>query len=206
MMGRFTGHGGRAMQICPHHREDLAELDRRIRRERNAKQRDRYRAVRLALDGLPTATIMDKLDRSKNFVQRWCYFYRDGGLDALREKPRPGQPVLLPRDQEQALLERVRGQATETDGVCALRGEDVRRILAEQFGVKYSLSGVYELLHRLGLEPLRPRPRHRKNDPQAMQTWRDDAPLLFSKSATRTPTNKSKCGSRTKPASASKAR
>lgn len=194
------------MQIVAHCSQDVAELDRRIRRERNAKQRDRYRAVRLALGGLPTATIMDKLDRSKNFVQRWCYFYRDGGLDALHEKPRPGQPVLLPRDQEQVLLERVRAGATEADGVCALRGKDVRRLLAEQFGVKYSLSGVYELLHRLGLEPLRPRPRHRKNNPQAMQTWLDDAPFLSSKSATNTPTNKSKCGSKMKRVSASKAR
>jgi len=46
---------------------DLAELNRRVRVESNAKQRDRYRAVRLAIAGEPTGTIMDKLGRSNNF-------------------------------------------------------------------------------------------------------------------------------------------
>jgi hypothetical protein len=62
------------------------------------------------------------------------------------------------------------------------------------------------LRHRLGLEPLRPRPVHRKNDPQAMQQFLDDAPLLSNASVSNIPTNKSKSGSRTKHASANKAR
>ncbi|MCK0509629.1 helix-turn-helix domain-containing protein [Aromatoleum buckelii] len=33
----------------------------------------------------------------------------------------------------------------------AWRGEDIRGRLAEEFGVDYSLWGVYALLHRLGL-------------------------------------------------------
>lgn len=51
------------------------ELHRRIGKEANAKQRDRLRAVLLALEGKTTAEIMDKLGRNKNFVQRWVYFY-----------------------------------------------------------------------------------------------------------------------------------
>jgi hypothetical protein len=47
-----------------------------------------------------------------------------------------------------------------------LRGVDVQRILANEFGLLRSLSGVYHLLHRLGYSDLRPRPRHRKADPE----------------------------------------
>lgn len=79
------------------------------------------------------------------------------------------------------------------------------RILEAEFGVAYSLNGVYDLMHRLGLSCLKPRPRHRKADPQTQQRWLDDAPLLSSVYATNTPTSVSKCGSRTKHASASKA-
>ena len=32
-----------------------------------------------------------------------------------------------------------------------MRGEDIRQLLARQFGVAYSLNGVYDLLKRLGL-------------------------------------------------------
>ena len=58
------------------------------------------------------------------------------------------------------------GGATEADGgVCSLRGVDAVRILEAEFGVRYTLDGVYDLLHRLRLSCLVPRPRHRKNDP-----------------------------------------
>lgn len=52
------------------------------------------------------------------------------------------------------------------------------RILEKEFGVHYTLDGVYDLLHRLKLSCLVPRPRHRKNDPQVMRQWLEDAPLL----------------------------
>jgi len=70
------------------------------------------------------------------------------------------------------------GVSAADGGVCTLRGADARRILAQEFGVRYTLDGVYELLHRLRLSCLVPRPRHRKNDPQVMQQWLDSAPLL----------------------------
>ena len=80
------------------------------------------------------------------------------------------------------------------------------RILQAEFGVTYSLQGAYDLLHRLGYSYLRPRPRHRKNDPAAMQAWLKDAPLLPRASGTSTPTRRSRSGSRMKPASGRKAR
>ena len=59
------------MNICLRHPQDLDELTRRIHRERNVKQRDRYRAVRWALDGKSSCWIADKLDRGRASVQRW---------------------------------------------------------------------------------------------------------------------------------------
>ena len=194
------------MDIPLHHPNDLVELDRRIRQTLEAKQRDRYRAVRLALDGRDKPTIQAMLGRSKDFVERWCYRYRDHGLDALVPRKQTGRPPTLPRDQEQAFKQRILDGPTETDGVCTLRGKDAVRILAQEFGVSYTLEGAYDVLQRLGLSCLKPRPRHRKNDRQAMQQWRENAPLLSSASKNNIPTSKSKSGSRTKPASASRAR
>ncbi len=53
------------------------------------------------------------------------------------------------------------------DGVCRLRREDVRRIIAEELDVTYSLQAVYNKLHRLGYSCLAPRPRHEKQDSAA---------------------------------------
>ncbi len=168
------------MDVTTQHPNDIDELIRRIRNTRNAKQRDRYRAVLLAIRGLTAPQIMDKLDRSRAFVQRWTYIYRDHGLEAMYEKPRSGAPPKLRREDEQAFKDRLNGGPLETDGVCTLRGKDVQRILKEEFGARYTLDGAYAVLHRLGFSCLRPRPKHRKNDPQKMAQWVNDAPLVSS--------------------------
>ncbi len=192
------------MQISPHKRQDLQQLQDRIRLERNAKQRDRYRAVLLALEGCQTKTIMQMLGRSKNFVQRWSYAYRDGDIDAIAPQRPSGRPSKLTEIQEQQLRQRMLGGPTQDDGVCSLRGKDARRIIEQEFGVQYSLAGVYDLLHRLGFSSLQPRPKHRKNDPQAMQEWLEQAPLLSRQSEKNDQTKPLRYGSKTRLGSASR--
>ena len=192
------------MQIEQRRPGDRDELFWKASHETNAKQRDRYRAVALALHGYTTPQIRHMLARSKNFVQRWNYAYRDGGIGALLPKPNPGRPVKLSRQQEQAFKQRMLAGPTEEDIVCTLRAKDAFTILRQEFGVPYSLPGVYALLHRLGLSCLKPRPQHRKNDPKAMEQWLQQAPLLSSTSETNTPRKPSRSGTRTKPGSASK--
>lgn len=194
------------MDIVLLNAEDASALTALIRQTANAKQRDRLRAIELAIAGEETLSIMKMLGRSRGFVQRWCYVYRDEGLDAVRAKSPPGRPTRLPREQHEAFKQRVADGPTDCDDVCVLRGVDFIRILADEFGVHYTLSGVYELLHRLDFSVLDPRPQHRKSDPQAMQKWVDDAPFLSAKSKQNTKTNASPSGSKTKRASASKAR
>lgn len=177
-----------------------------IRQTHRAKQRDRLRAVELALAGESTPTIMRMIGRSRGFVQRWCYVYRDHGLDAVKAQSPPGRPTKLPAEQHEAFRQRVLAGPRDEDGVCTLRGRDLIDILEHEFGVRYELSGVYDLLHRLNLSVLTPRPRHRKSDEQAMRQWVADAPFLSATCSDNTPTNASKSGSRTKRGSANKAR
>ena len=179
------------MNVTLHNLGDADELRRRIARETNSKQRDRYRAVLLALEGQTTAAIMNKLARSKAFVQRWVYAYRDGGIDAIRAIKQPGRPTKLPRDQEQAFLDQI-GQTGRI-----VRGRDIAEILEQEFGVCYTLQGAYDLLHRLGYEPLRPRPVNPKKTPEDEAAWKDSAPLLSRPSGSDTPTSRSRSGSRT---------
>jgi len=192
------------MQITLHHPEDLEQLRQYRRPQRNAKQRDRYRAVVLALEGHEAPEIARILERSRRFVQRWVYRYRDHGLEALGPQRQSGRPSKLPAPQYEAFKTRFVADPTAADGVCSLRAKEAQQILAQEFGVEYTLGGIYDLLHRLGLSCLVPRPRHPKNDPVQMQRWRDEAPLLSRKRGRNTRAGGSKSGSRTKPASASK--
>jgi transposase len=167
------------MDVTLHHPEDRQQLEQRIRAERDAKQRDRFRVALLATQGEQAPQIVAKVERSRRFVQAWAYAYRDGGIEALWPGKSSGRPAKLPRERERAFADRIKAGPTACDGgVCTLRGEDARRILEQEFGVAYTLQGVYDLLERLNLSCLVPRPRHRKNDPAAMNAWLDHAPFL----------------------------
>ena len=166
------------MHIIERQDGDVVRLQSLACREKNAEQRDRFRVVMLAIDQRETGDIQQRLHRSRGFVQRWCYAYRDGGIEALKDKPRGGSKPKLPREHEEAFKARIEAGPRPEDGVCTLRGKDAQRILKNEFGVTMDLGSAYRTLHRLGYSCLKPRPRHEKQSPQAQQEFRERAPLL----------------------------
>ena len=103
----------------------------------------------LAASGLSAPQIARALGPSRRAVQRWVARYNAEGPDALGDRPRPGQPTLLPEDSIGLLRERIDAGPNPADGVRTLRAKETRDILRAEFGVAYSLPGVYLLLHRL---------------------------------------------------------
>lgn len=165
---------------------DLPKLRELARAEGSAKQRDRYRAVLLAMEGetdggeLEGDQIAERLGRSPRFVDEWLARYRRAGLEGMKPGKAKGRPAKLNAQQQQAFKARIlAGPNAQADGgVCTLRGSDALRIIATEFGVEMKLSGVYALMHRLNLACLKPRPKHRKNDPKAATEWLERAPFL----------------------------
>ena len=172
------------MTVTLHDPSDLSKLREFVREEKDARQRDRFRAVLLAAEGdagaeLEGDPIAARLGRSPRFVDQWVARYRRGGLEALYPGKAKGRTAKLTPEKQRAFKARILGGPTAADGgVCTLRGQDALRILEREFGVQMKLSGVYALMHRLNLACLRPRPKHRKNDPQAAADWLERAPLL----------------------------
>ena len=82
------------MEVSAHKPEDLTELRRRMETANDARQRDRYRAVLMALDGRETMAIAEFLDRSRWFVQQQVYAYGDRGIDALVLGKPPESPLV----------------------------------------------------------------------------------------------------------------
>jgi transposase len=192
------------MRVEPHRTADqLASL---IRAEPRARVARRLTAVRLALLGHTAAAVAGQVLLSDRQVRTWVGRYNTGGPDALADRPGRGRKAPLAADQEERLRDRLRAGPTDADGVCTLRGEDVRRILRAEFGVLRSLQATYDLLHRLGFEPLRPRPRHPKADPAAADRFKKVSPAASPRSPRPTRAPGSRCGSRTRPGSARRGR
>ena len=155
-------------------------------REAPTRVAERLWAVLWTADGADTTEIAGRLRRCTKSIDRWIARWNSGGIAALFDQPKSGQPPTLSREQEDAFLQRLTAGPRPGDGMSVFYGEDLRRILREEFAAEYSLSGFYWLLHRLKQTPLRPRPAHRKSDPEAVAEWLASAPPLSSRSAGRT--------------------
>src|SRR6476661_1650558 len=158
------------------HVEDHDPLDRlqeAARGHRNTRTWPRVQAVILAKQGDTAPDIARALGISRRAVQSWVAAYNRGGLDALPDRPHPGRAPILPRDQEGRFLERIDAPPRPEDGVCALRGVEIRRILEQEFGARYTLDGVYKLLDRLDYSSLVPRPQHEDADPELQAIFKE---------------------------------
>ena len=192
------------MHVESHRTAD--QLQALIRSEPRAKVARRLTAVWLALRGQTAQAIAAQVLLSDRQVRTWVARYNAAGPDGLADRRGRGRRGPLTPAQEQRLKDRLRAGPTDADGVCTLRGEDVRRILEQEFGVLRGLQAVYDLLHRLGFEPLRPRPRHPRSDPQAQAAFKKNSPGWSPRSRRPTPASGSRSGSRTRPASGSRGR
>jgi putative transposase len=159
------------MHIVDH--DPLDRLQEAARGHRNTRTWPRVQAIILAKQGDSAARIARALGASRRAVQAWCTAYNRGGLEALPDRPHPGRTPILPRDQEARFLERIDAPPRPEDGVCELRGADIRRILEEEFAARYTPDGVYKLLHRLGYSDLMPRPRHPDSCPEAQEFFKE---------------------------------
>ena len=149
----------------------VAELSQLIAKERSSRRRQRLRMIRYALNGHTADEVAGLVKSSRRRVQDWVARWNRDGLAGLEDQPGRGGKLPLNEEQRAALKRRLDAGPRDGDGGCTLHGEDVRRILREEFQVGRSLSATYYLLHRLGYASLVPRPQHRKTDPERQQRF-----------------------------------
>lgn len=154
----------------------LAELERLERDETSAQRGKRLRIVILAVQGFTAPAVAMCVGLSRRICQRWVRRYNEAGLAGLNDLRGQQAAPVLTAEQEAQMRQRLEAGPRLEDRVCSLRGVDVQRILAQEFGVLRSLPAVYWLLHRLGYSYLRPRPRHRRADREAQAAFVRDLP------------------------------
>ena len=154
----------------------LDELKKIARSEKNTKLAQRIQIVVLAIQGYTASSIALSLSLSRRSCQEWVRRFNQHGLAGLQDRPGRGRNPLLTPEEIETFKKRLDAGPTEADGVCAFQGEDLRRILKNEFGKVRSLGTVYYLLHQLGYESLVPRPQHRNADEASQQAFKKSFP------------------------------
>ncbi len=157
----------------------LSELKRLERIERNAARAKRLRILILGVAGWTAPAVAMAVGLSRRICQRWVSRYNAEGLTGLDDRRGREERLPLTPEEQDEFRRRLDAGPTAQDEVCSLRDKDVQRILAQEFHLLRSLAGVYHLLHRFGYSCLRPRPRHRKADPQKPAAFLREWPERF---------------------------
>jgi transposase len=151
--------------------EDTREaLRERYRKQERGEVRTRLHALWLLRTGWGLEQVAGAVGVHYRTVQRWVGWYRRGGIGEVcaRHGGGHGQLAWLTPEQEAAVAEEA---AKGTFATAA----DVRRWVADQYGVAYQPKGIYGLLRRVRCHPKVPRPMHAKADPEAQEAWKRGA-------------------------------
>lgn len=185
------------MKVKLHSPSDLDRLRDLVGKERIARQRDRYRVVLIAAEGVDGEEVYREriaavVGRSRQFVDEWVKRYRTGGIESLRAKKQPGRASRLTEEEKEQLRQAIdAGPQEGVDGRSVFFGQDVRKLIERRFNKVYSLSGVYKLLDGLKYSWLCPRPHNPKGDPAEQEAFKKRSSTTSRPSASPTPTNAS---------------
>ncbi len=145
-------------------KSQLAKLEQQHRTLRDKRQADRVKAVIALSKGFSAASIAEILlfdeKTSRNYFDR----YQHGGLTALLDDNYTGAEPKLTEQQIKAL-------ETYLEDHILPDAKAVMAYIKKQYGVRYSLSGVTELLHRLSFSYKKLTHVPGKQDPAQQQAF-----------------------------------
>jgi transposase len=183
------------------------ELRREAGRCRDARAARRMLALALVLEGASRAEAARAAGMDRQTLRDWVHRYNEEGLDGLSDRRRPGPRPRLTPEQEAELATAVeRGPDPERDGVVRWRRVDLQALIETRFTVRLHERSVGKVLRRLGFSRVSVRPRHPKADEAAQAAFKKASPSWSARRCPSTPAaSRSRSGSWTRPASASRA-
>lgn len=188
-----THQGGRMAQTVRQDIHTIEDLLGQSRSADNVRHSHRILAIRDILCGDMRQNICVRYGVSRESLRHWVSWYNESGVVGLKEGARPGRPKQIAGDKIAAFKERIEKQpCPQKDGVVRWRSIDIQKVLEEEFGATYtSLFGVRKLCHSLGLSFMTTRPRHPKQDDEAVAAFKK-TPHATRGNPTKTPRQKNR--------------
>src|SRR6202142_3615595 len=144
-------------------REDYSaeELRTLARRSKNVSQSRRLLSLAAVRDGMDRGAAAKIGGMDRQTLRDWGHRFNASGPDGLLDNWTEGPKPRLSAEQLGQFAQIVEaGPDREVDGVVRWRRLDLKRVIAERFGVDYHERHVGTLLKRLGFSHISARPRH----------------------------------------------
>jgi transposase len=162
-------------------REDYSaeELRALAKRSRDARQSRRLLSVAAVVDGMDRGEAAKIGGMDRQTLRDWVHRFNAAGPDGLTDNWTSGPRPRLSRDQLAEFTRIVEtGPDRKVDGVVRWRRIDLKRVIAERFGVDYHQRYVGKLLKKLGFSHISARPRHPAPDERIVEAFKKTSRAL----------------------------
>src|SRR4051794_22395977 len=206
--GRGAPGGRRVISPALVRGPGAGERRREARRCRDARAARRMLALALVLEGSSREEAARAAGMDRQTLRDWVHRYNAEGLAGLRDRPRSGRRPRLTPEQEAELATAVeQGPDPDRDGVVRWRRVDLQALIEARFAVRLQERWVGRVLRRRGFARLSVRPKHPKADEAVQEAFKKVSPSWYARRFPSAPAaSRSRSGSRTRPASAGRAR
>jgi transposase len=149
------------------------ELRRLAKKAKDVNQSRRLLSLAAVLNGMSRteAAMIGGMDRQT--LRDWVHRFNTAGPDGLLDNWASGPTTRLSAAQKAELTRIVEmGPDKDVDGVVRWRRIDLKRVIAERFGVDYCERYVGTLLRKLGFSHISARPRHPAQDAEIVAAYK----------------------------------
>src|SRR3954449_7782739 len=144
-------------------------------RAKEWREERRLRAWVLKAKGWSQQAIAEALGVTAGAVSQWMRRGREGGVEALKSRPRPGaEPKLTAEQRAQIPLLLARGAEAFCFRGDVWTAKRVTTVIRREFGVRYHPNHVGNLLRAAGWSIQKPIQRASQRDEAAIEAWRTE--------------------------------
>ena len=162
-------------------REDYSaeELRALARRSKNVNQSRRLLSLAAVLGGMDRGGAAKIGGMDRQTLRDWIHRFNASGPEGLIDNWTEGPKPRLSAEQRAQFAEIVEaGPDREIDGVVRWRRIDLKRVIAERFGVDFHPRYVGKLLKKLGFSHISARPRHPMQDERIVEGFKKTSRAL----------------------------
>jgi transposase len=156
-------------------REDYSaeELRRLARRSKDGNQSRRLLSLAAVRDGMDRGGAAKVGGMDRQTLRDWVHRFNASGPEGLLDHWSEGRKPRLSAEQMAEFAQIVEtGPDRERDGVVRWRRVDLKRVIAERFGVDFHPRYVGKLLHKLGFSHISARSRHPAQDERILDAFK----------------------------------
>ena len=144
-------------------------IQKLMKKEKDVVMYRKYQAIHLHMNGETKKRIAEIVGLERKTIGRYIQTYIKVGIEGLFPKKPPGRPCRLTKIQEQEMYVMICANTPDEVGFDGVKNWTVKLAIEwilQNYGIRYTVSGMHNLFHRLNLSYTRPTYVLAKADPE----------------------------------------